>query len=64
MRRYLATQGKMGTLPDWYLLIQAAKYLNVAPWELLERSIYWEERALDAMTAEVEAQEFLERMRK
>ncbi len=54
----------MGTLPDWYQLIQAAKYLNVAPWELLEHSIYWEERALDAMTAEVEAQEFLERMRK
>jgi len=43
------------TCPDWYLTIQAAKYLECRPWELLEQSIYWKEKALKAMEAEAGA---------
>jgi hypothetical protein len=49
--------GKMGVCPDWYATVQAAKYLEVAPWELLKQSIWWQDKALIAMTAEHEAQE-------
>lgn len=45
--------------PKWYAVIQAAKYLGVAPWELLEQSIYWEDKAFIAMTAEQEARKIL-----
>ena len=24
----------MGEIPDWYLLVRAARYLGVAPWDL------------------------------
>jgi predicted chitinase len=47
----------MGTVPDWYPLMQAAKYLNVAPWALLEASAWWKDKALIAMSAEADAQE-------
>ena len=59
LRRYLATEGKNDAwiCPDWYMLMQAAKYLNVAPWVLMEQSIYWRDKALKAMTAEYQAQE-------
>jgi len=43
--------------PDWYPIIQAAKYLNVSPWELLDRSVWWRDKALIAMAAESQAQE-------
>jgi len=52
-------KGKMGACPDDYALVQAAKYLGVAPWELMEQSIWWMDRALMFMTAEYEAQEIL-----
>lgn len=45
--------------PDWYGLIQAAKYLNVAPWQLLEQSVYWRDKAIIAMSAEHDAQDIL-----
>lgn len=51
--------GEMGECPDWYAVIQAAKYLNVAPWELLEHSVYWRDKALKSMTAEYQAEEIL-----
>lgn len=40
--------------------MQAAKYLNVAPWDLLEQPVYWKDKALIAMTAEHEAAEILQ----
>ena len=50
--------GLTGTLPEWYGVMQAAKYLGVAPWELVERSIYWKDKALIAMSAEHWAADF------
>lgn len=55
LRRYLATDGEMGEPPDWYATIQAAKYLNVAPWELMEQALFWRDKALIAMTAEAQS---------
>jgi len=46
----------MGACPDWYATFQVAKYLNVAPWELSEQSVWWKYKALTALTAENQAQ--------
>lgn len=46
--------------PDWYALIQASKYLNCKPWELMEVSIFWKHVALKSMTAEYEAKQILD----
>ena len=54
----------MGYVPDWYVVIQAAKYLNVAPWELLEAPVWWRDKALLSMTAEHEAQKIIDAHRK
>jgi len=43
--------------PDWYALVQAAKYLGVAPWDLMRQSIYWQDKALIALSAEHDARE-------
>lgn len=50
----------MGSCPDWYGLIQAAKYLGVPPWELMEKSVWWKDRAMIAMTAEHNAKKIIE----
>jgi hypothetical protein len=39
-------------LPEWYMVLRAAKYLGVAPWELERKSILWYYQAIDAMNAE------------
>lgn len=49
----------MGVCPDWYEVMQAASYLNVAPWELMEQSLFWQEKALKAITAENNARKIL-----
>ncbi len=49
----------MGSCPDWYAVMQAARYLKVPMWELMEQSIWYTDKALIAMTAEHEAQEIL-----
>ena len=46
-------------MPNWYPLMQAARYLGVAPWELAEQSAVWVAWANIAHSAEVEAQEQL-----
>ena len=46
----------MGYCPEWYSHIRAAKYLNVAPWELLERPSVWTSWANMAQDAEFESQ--------
>jgi len=51
----------MAWCPDWYAVMQAAKYLGVAPWELMEQSIWWQDKALIAMAAEHQARKILER---
>ena len=45
----------MGEAPDWYFLIRAARYLNVAPWELLAQPDLWTDMALSAQAAETAA---------
>jgi hypothetical protein len=46
----------MGEPPEWYLLIRAAKYLGVAPWELAGRPAIWRDWALAAESAESAAE--------
>jgi hypothetical protein len=41
------------------MLFQAAKYIGCKPWELIEQSVYWQDKAIIAMTAEAQAQEIL-----
>jgi hypothetical protein len=65
LRRWLATEGKFGEPPEDYALFAAAKYCNVAPWVLAEQSVWWQNKALDYLSAEGEAQEIInERNRK
>ncbi len=49
----------MGAYPDYYPIMQAAKYIGCPPWELLEQSAWWQDKALICMTAENEAQEII-----
>ncbi len=53
-------EGRMGAIPDDYALGQAARYWNVAPWELMEQSIWWTERALMFMDEEYEAKQSID----
>jgi hypothetical protein len=52
--------GAMGTCPEYVALFQAAKWMNVAPWELAKQSIWWENKALIIMRAEYNAQKIIE----
>jgi len=45
----------MGECPDWYLIVRAAQYLGVAPWDLMKQSIFWRCKAIIAMEAEESA---------
>lgn len=45
----------MGALPEWYVLLRAARYLQVAPWDLAARPTTWMDWALMAESAENEA---------
>jgi hypothetical protein len=47
----------LGSCPDWYRLLRAAKYLGVPPWELLQQPACWYDWALLAESAEVDAQD-------
>lgn len=42
----------MGECPDWYAVLLASDRLHCPPWELLGRSIYWQDIALAARKAE------------
>lgn len=46
------SRGRDGVCPEWYLLIRAAKFLGVNPWELSEQPIGWMQMALEAESAE------------
>jgi hypothetical protein len=46
--------------PDWYALLAAATYLHCQPWDLLEQSIWWRDRAIIAMNAEQSARKSIE----
>jgi len=55
----LGEETETARCPDWYAVIQAAKYLGVAPWEMLEQSVFWFDKAIIAISAENQAQEIL-----
>jgi len=45
----------MGSCPNWYRLLKAAKYLGVPPWELARQPLTWVEMAEAAQDAEAHA---------
>ena len=42
-------------MPEWYVLVRAARYLGVAPWDLAAQPALWREWALAAESAEAAA---------
>ena len=50
-------EGQLGSCPDWYPLIRAARYLGVPPWDLASQPDVWRGWALAAEAAEAEAAE-------
>lgn len=52
LRRWIATEGAMGAVPQWYLLVRAARYLKVPPWDLATKPVWWMNVALAAEQAE------------
>lgn len=50
--RYIGMDGLMGHCPDWYYLLRAADRLHCPPWQLLEQSVYWQDIAIKAISAE------------
>lgn len=51
----------MGAIPDEYALIRAAKYLGVAPWELMRQPYFWQQKAILYEKVENAVQEELSR---
>lgn len=49
-------------MPDWYVLIRAARYLGTTPWELIRQPAVWRDWALMAEGAEAGAE--AERMKR
>ena len=44
-------------MTDWYVLIRAARYLGVAPWDLLDAPIFWYHKALESEGIDAEVAE-------
>lgn len=42
---------------DWYVLIRAARYLKVAPWDLLDQPVYWRQKAIESESIDAEVEE-------
>ncbi len=42
-------------MPEWYPLLRAARYLGVAPWELMRQPATWMDWANMAQDAEIVA---------
>jgi hypothetical protein len=59
LRRYIANEGKFGSVTETYALIQAAKYLGVPPWVLAEQPKFWQDKAHLYMTAEHQADKLI-----
>lgn len=57
----IGTRTETAWMPDWYPTIVAAKYLGVAPWDLLNQSVWWQQKALIANSAERYARAELEK---
>lgn len=53
----MLTEGQIGAVPNDYPLFRAARWLKVAPWDLYEQSVYWQQRANMFEAAEAEAEQ-------
>lgn len=42
----------MGEVPDWFILLKAARYLGVPPWDLAQKPYWWINIAIAAESAE------------
>ena len=51
----MTLDGQVGSVPAWYRLVKAAKWMHVPPWELLGRPDFWTEWALMAEAVDDEA---------
>lgn len=56
MTLYLESEGRGGYVPDWYMFLRAARYLGVAPWELLQQEKAWLYLAIESEGAENHAE--------
>jgi len=56
LKRWLISGGEVGECPEWYMLLRAARYLHIAPWELMKMPVVWRDMALTAESAEIEAE--------
>ena len=63
LRRWLATDGKMGYCPEDYPLWVAAERCHCPPWELAKQGVWWKDRALVVRSAESYAKEEKEKHR-
>ena len=52
-------KGDMGECPEYVALFQTAKWMGVAPWELAKQSVWWQNKAMVIMQAEINAQKIL-----
>jgi hypothetical protein len=64
LRRWLATEGKLGEPPDDYALFKAAEYMRIPTPSIVDVPIWWIDKALDYMSAESEAQEIIANRKK
>lgn len=46
----------MGYVPDWYYLVRAADRLHAPVWDVIEHSIWYQDIALKAISAEIEGE--------
>lgn len=51
----LGGQGNSKDVPALYWTIRAARYLGVAPWEMVRQPLFWREWALMCESCELEA---------
>lgn len=59
---WLSSRGRRGSCPDWYRIIQAARYLRLSPIELLQLPAALLDMAEAAMDAEGYAAEYQQSM--
>lgn len=51
------TQGNAEPIPEYWTVIQVAKYLGCKPWELIEQPRYWLSAGIICINAENEVKE-------
>ena len=62
LRRWLVLGEETETAwcPEWYPLFLAADRCHAKPWEMVEQSVWWSDKALTALSAENWARDYLQ----